>query len=80
MKYALYYFDSCPFCQRVLRVLPDLKFEVEKRNVRQNPRWSDQQENATGRTTVPCLLITDDNGKETWMYESMDIIRYLQSR
>lgn len=80
MKYALYYFDSCPFCQRVLRVLPDLSFEVEKRNVRQHPHWSDQQEAATGRTMVPCLLITDDQGKETWMYESMDIIRYLQSR
>ncbi|UZK03301.1 glutaredoxin family protein [Venatoribacter cucullus] len=79
MKYALHYYDTCPFCQRVLAVLPDLKVPVEKRNVMQNRDWAKQQAQATGRTTVPCLLITDDNGKETWLYESADIIRYLKS-
>lgn len=77
MKYALYYYDACPFCQRVLHALPKVKVEVEKRNVMTNRAYSDQQYKATGRTTVPCLLI-DDNGKETWMYESADIIRFLQ--
>ena len=78
MKYALYYYDTCPFCQRVLQALPKVKVEVEKRNVMTNRAYSDQQYKATGRTTVPCLLI-DDNGKETWMYESADIVRFLQS-
>ncbi|TVV43384.1 glutathione S-transferase N-terminal domain-containing protein [Thalassolituus sp. C2-1] len=79
MKYALYYYDACPFCQRVLRALPGVKVEVEKRNVLTNQEFRKQQYTATGRTTVPCLLISD-NGKDTWMFESADIIRFLQSR
>lgn len=79
MKYALYYYDMCPFCQRVLHALPGVKVEVERRNVMQNPQYRQQQQQATGRTTVPCLLIEDESGKETWMYESGDIIRYLTS-
>ncbi|MDO6681742.1 MULTISPECIES: glutaredoxin domain-containing protein [unclassified Oceanobacter] len=79
MTYALYYYDMCPFCQMVLRTLPGLKVDVEKRNVQKNPAFRKQQQQATGRTTVPCLLITDDQGKEEWMFESADIIRYLKS-
>lgn len=79
MKYALYYYDACPFCQRVLRALPGLKVDVEKRNVLTHQEFRKQQYAATGRTTVPCLLISD-NGKDTWMFESADIIRFLQSR
>lgn len=79
MKFALYYYDSCPFCQRVLASLPKVKVDVEKRNVMQNRSFSEQQRKATGRTTVPCLLI-ENEGKETWMFESADIIRFLQSQ
>lgn len=79
MKHALYYYDMCPFCQRVLHALPQVTVNVEKRNVLHNPAFRQQQQQATGRTTVPCLLIEDDAGKETWMFESSDIIRYLKS-
>ena len=30
-----------------------------------------------GRSTVPCLRIVNSSGRATWMYESIDIIRYL---
>ena len=79
MNYALYYYDMCPFCQMVLRSLPGLNVEVEKRNVLQNPEYRQQQQKATGRTTVPCLLITNEQGEEQWMFESRDIIQYLNS-
>ncbi|MCY0966525.1 glutaredoxin family protein [Parathalassolituus penaei] len=80
MKFALYYYDACPFCQRVLRVLPDLKVEVEKRNVLTNAGYRQQQYAATGRTTVPVLRLEDESGKESWMFESADIIRFLQAQ
>lgn len=80
MKFALYYYDACPFCQRVLRALPSLKVEVEKRNVMTNREYREEHYQATGRTTVPCLRIEDDNGQTTWMFESLDIIRYLQNQ
>jgi len=31
-----------------------------------------------GKRTVPCLKITDENQKVTWLYESSDVINYLQ--
>jgi glutaredoxin 2 len=77
-QYSLYYYDSCPFCARVLRSLQGLKVNVELRNVFSDASYRNELQKATRRTTVPCLRI--DNGKDTeWMFESMDIIRYLQS-
>jgi len=32
-----------------------------------------------GKGQVPCLRIEHENGSVEWMYESVDIIRYLQS-
>lgn len=78
MTYALYYYDACPFCQRVLAALPSVNVEVEKRNVLKQPEFRQQQIRATGRTQVPCLLIEND-GKEEWLFESSDIVRYLKS-
>jgi len=78
MKYALYYYDSCPFCQRVLRVLPNVNVPIEKRNVAQHAHFRNEQYAATHRTTVPCLLI-EDGDQQQWMFESADIIRYLQT-
>jgi len=78
MKYSLYYHNMCPFCLRVLSVLPGVKENVQKRDVMRNPEFRQQQQKATGRTTVPCLLIEDEQGKEQWMYESADIIRFLK--
>ena len=78
MTYALYYYDSCPFCQFVLRNLPQVTAEVEKRNILQNPAFRQQLAEATGKTQVPCLLI-DSQDKQEWMFESADIVRYLKS-
>lgn len=30
-----------------------------------------------GRATVPCLRIEQDDGAVEWMYESLDIIKYI---
>ena len=30
-----------------------------------------------GRATVPCLRIERDNGQIEWMYESVDIMRFI---
>jgi len=33
-----------------------------------------------GKLTVPCLKIENDSGEVTWMYESSDIVAYLEGR
>lgn len=78
MSFALYYYDACPFCQRVLRILPKLGVEVELRDILTSSEHRQELRKATGRNTVPCLRLTKDDDSQ-WMFESADIIRYLTS-
>jgi len=32
-----------------------------------------------GKSQVPCLRIEDDKGEVRWMYESLEIIKYLKT-
>ena len=71
----LYKFDACPYCRRVQKVIAQLKIgeQIEMRDTRQNSKWRTDLQAKTGRTQVPCLFIDDEP-----MFESMDIINYLQ--
>lgn len=76
---ALYQHFACPFCIKTRRALHKLNLPIQKRAV---PKGSDaRQELASngGKVQVPCLRITE-NGQDTWMYESSEIIRYLEQR
>lgn len=77
---TLYYFESCPFCVRVLRAMESLGVELNLRNVREEPAHRDELVAGGGKPTVPCLRINSPDGEVTWMYESADIIRYLTDR
>ena len=41
--------------------------------------YREELKNLGGKYQVPCLRISG-NGEDTWMYESSDIIHYLQQR
>ncbi|MBT3235505.1 MAG: hypothetical protein HN353_06115 [Bdellovibrionales bacterium] len=73
-KLALYYFDACPYCQRVLAQVAELKVEVELCNTFITQEHAAKLYRDTGRTTVPCLYI--DNKP---MHESKDIIKWLNA-
>jgi glutaredoxin 2 len=77
---ALYYYDGCPFCDRVQRVVRDLGLPVDLRHVLRERRHMDDLVAARGRRTVPVLRIRKEDGTEEWMPESADIIAYLQDR
>lgn len=70
----LYYFDSCPYCQKVLRVINELKIKVTYKDIHDNLNDMQKLIYITGRKTVPCLFI---NG--TPMHESEDIMKWLKS-
>jgi glutaredoxin len=78
-RLALYYFDGCPFCVRVLRAIDTLELDVEFRNIYEVPEHLKALRQVRGRTTVPVLRITAPDGAERWMPESADIVRYLQA-
>ncbi len=71
----LYYFDSCPYCQKVLRKIEQLGLKnIEFSDTRANSQHRDKLIKDTGRQTVPCLYI---DGKP--MHESDDIISWLEA-
>lgn len=77
---ALYYYETCPFCMRVLRALDVLGVELDLRNVRREPAYRRELIEGGGQSMVPCLRIDNPDGSTTWMYESADIIDYLTRR
>ena len=71
----LYEFYACPFCIKTRRAIKRLNLKVETRNA-QKGDFRTELESSGGKIQVPCLKITRD-GEVSWLYESNDIIRYL---
>ena len=78
-RYQLYKYDSCPYCRRVLRFLEGNQIPVTLRDIHREPGAMQELARGGGRTMVPCLRIERDDQTE-WMYESLDIIAYLESK
>lgn len=77
-RLALYYFPYCPFCVMVGRAIERLGLDIERRNIRQDHAWAEELYEGGGRTTVPCLRIETPDGAIRWLYESRDIIAWLE--
>lgn len=76
---ALYQFETCPFCVKTRRAMRRLGVDIETRDARRDPRWREQLLREGGRLQVPCLLIPGESGQAPrWLYESNDIIAYLE--
>lgn len=74
-SYSLYQFHACPFCIKVRRVMRKLNLPIELRNANTDKTLKDELLAKGGSPKVPCLRIGD-----TWMYESNDIIQYLEEK
>lgn len=77
---ALYQFQACPFCVKVRRFLKRHSLHIETRDARRDPGYRQELLEQGGEIKVPCLRITDPQGGTTWLYESAEIMRYLESR
>lgn len=77
---ALYQFSTCPFCIKVRKELHRLSLPVELRDARNSAENRAALLAQGGSSKVPCLKITGDDGQAQWLYESNDIVAYLQQR
>lgn len=77
---ALYQFKTCPFCIKVKRHNKRLSLNIETRDAQHNPIHRKELLQGGGQVKVPCLKIVDEKGNDQWMYESKDIMKYLQDR
>ena len=76
-SYSLYEFRRCPFCVKVRREMKRLNLDIERRDAKENATYEQELIAGGGKRKVPCLRIDNGSGT-TWMYESNDIIAYLQ--
>lgn len=77
---TLYQYRTCPFCIRVRRTINGLALKIEQRDVQKNPQHRQALLEGGGQLKVPCLRIESEDGTVTWLYESAEINRYLESR
>ena len=77
---TLYQFKACPFCVKVRRAMKRQSLPILTRDAKRCDRARDELVQGGGRLKVPCLKITDTQGQATWLYESADIIQYLETQ
>ena len=79
-KMALYHFKTCPFCIKVRHEMGRLSLPITLRDAQHDAEHREALLQGGGKVQTPCLRITGDDGQVQWLYESGDIIRYLQQR
>lgn len=74
---ALYQFEACPFCVKVRRAMKRQSVKFDLRDAKNDQTHRAELETGGGKIKVPCLRIEQD-GQVQWMYESSDIVAYLE--
>ncbi|MCW8955640.1 MAG: glutathione S-transferase N-terminal domain-containing protein [Gammaproteobacteria bacterium] len=75
---TLYQFKTCPFCIKVRRSMKQLALNIELRDAQHNQQHRQELLEGGGEVQTPCLKIVHDDGRIEWMYESSDIVSFLQ--
>lgn len=70
----LYYFEECPYCQKVIKHMKDNDISVEMVDIKADPKKRGELEKVGGKVQVPMLLI---EGKP--LYESDDIVSWFKT-
>lgn len=76
---SLYQYAACPFCVKVRWAARRQGLNIETRDAKRNKLFAEELQAGGGQLKVPCLRI-EKEGESTWMYESSDIISYLQEQ
>jgi glutaredoxin len=77
---TLYQYKACPFCVKVRRSMKRQSLPIETRDAKRSEAAKKELMAGGGKLKVPCLRVVDVNGAESWMYESTEIISYLEQR
>lgn len=76
---SLYQFHACPFCVKTRRAIHRLNVPIALHDAKGDPQARERLQSGGGKVKVPCLRI-EETGGTRWMYESSDIIAYLEQR
>jgi glutaredoxin len=75
---SLYQYKACPFCVKVRRKLRKYSLNIELKDAKNNKANKNDLKNLGGKLKVPCLKIGNNTGDIQWLYESKDIINFLE--
>jgi glutaredoxin len=78
--FTLYQYKACPFCVKVRRSMKRQSLPIETRDAKRCAEAKQELLNGGGALKVPCLRIVNTGGNEQWMYESKEIIAYLEAQ
>lgn len=77
---ALYQYEACPFCVKVRRAMKRQSLPIQTKDAKRCETSREELLQGGGKLKVPCLQIKDSDGNVSWIYESSEIIRYLEER
>ncbi|MDA0322644.1 MAG: glutathione S-transferase N-terminal domain-containing protein [Verrucomicrobia bacterium] len=75
---SLYQFEACPFCIKVRRAIARLNLDIAVHDINRSKQHEEELIQGGGRRKVPCLRIAQPEDSVQWMYESSEIIAYLE--
>ena len=76
----LYQFAGCPFCVKVRRAAKRLGLQLVLKDARHDEKAKRELIEGGGEFQTPCLRIASPDGQVRWLYESSDIITFLEER
>ena len=79
-KLTLYQYKACPFCVKVRRAMKRQSLQIETRDAKRSETAKDELLTGGGKLKVPCLKVSTKDQPTQWIYESGDIIGYLEGR
>ena len=77
---TLYQYRACPFCVKVRRAMKRQGLKIGTQDVKRSESAREALLTGGGDLKVPCLKIQKTPEETQWLYESKDIIGYLESR
>ena len=75
---SLYQLPACPFCVKVRRAMKRQGVSLTLKNINQSEQLKQELIEQGGKRTVPCLRIEHSADNVQWLYESSDIVKYLE--
>ena len=79
-RFQLYQFAGCPFCVKVRRAARRMGIQLAQKDARHDEAAKRELIEGGGEYQTPCLRIAGEDGSLKWLYESSDIIAFLEER
>ncbi len=77
---SLYQYPACPFCVKVRRAMKRNSLNIQTVDAKRCESSKKELVEGGGKLKVPCLRIEENTGEVRWMYESSEIISYLEDK